>query len=141
MGVETVSLIIAAFVNGSLGIAALMRNSRSRLCLSFALLAVVLFAHDASAVLESFASVGRLASPRVHILLAFFIGPSVLIFLRQIAPSFRTRVHRWLWGFLPILFLCLPFLWLPLYSRVARLLFVVSHLAFLYPAAVWMGIL
>lgn len=97
MGIETVSLVIASFVSGSLGVAALMRNFRSRVCQYFALMAGLLSAHDALCIIERFQTVIPLASPRLHILSILLLGPASLLFLYEFIPSCRPLLKKGLW--------------------------------------------
>jgi two-component system, NtrC family, sensor histidine kinase HydH len=138
MGIETVSLIIAAFVNGSLGIAAFMRNYRSRTCISFALLAAGLFAHDTFSVIESFDSVNRFASPRLHILSILLLGPASLWWLKELLPIYQKNLRKLLWAYVPLTGILLLAMRLTIYPRLAPWVFYVAHLLFVIPAGVWM---
>jgi len=141
MGVETVSLIIAAFVSGSLGIASLMRNFRSRLCIWFSAMTGMLFAHDALSVLESFHSAFRFASPRLHLFSVLLLGPVSLFFLGEITPLYQKTLRKIVWAYVPILGVVLLSLGMDTYSRFLPWLFQLSHIAFLIPAATWMACL
>jgi len=138
MGIETVSLIIAAFVNGSLGIAALMRNFRSRLCIWFAVLCGILFAHDTLGVLESFDAAGRFASPKLHSLTILLAGLAVLLFLREIVPGLQKNLQKFFWGYLAVIGLSVLLMSVGQYSKVSLVVSVFSHLIFLVPSIIWM---
>ncbi|MBI4403299.1 MAG: hypothetical protein HY537_04020, partial [Deltaproteobacteria bacterium] len=141
MGIETVSLIIASFVSGSLGIAALMRNFRSSLSVCFALLCAALFAHDALCVVESFDSVRRFSSPRLHAMAILLVGPTALMLL-------RTLVHRWrgfgtklVFAYLPLLVFFIVLTILPMRASVGGWLHVLVHLLFVVPAFIILYVL
>jgi two-component system, NtrC family, sensor histidine kinase HydH len=138
MGIETVSLIIAAFVSGSLGIAALMRNFHSRLCIWFAAFCGTLFAHDAMTILESFDSVSQYGSPRLHILTTLVLGPVALFCLRELVPMYGRRLQKLIWIYLGGVAFCLVLMAIEKDSRVTSMLLTLSHIFFLFPTAVWM---
>ncbi len=138
MGVETVSLIIASFVSGSLGIAAVMRNFRSRLCVSFAMMAAFIFAHDALSVIESFDPVVSFASPRLHALMALLMGPAALIFLEEVIPQYQKRIRRVLWLYAPVVVVFLLAMDLAPFSKISPWVSIVAHLMAVFPALVWM---
>jgi len=133
MGIDTVSLIIAAFVNGSLGIAAILRNFRNTLCVSFAVLAGILFAHDAILGLASFESAERLLTPRWQVITTLAAGPATLYFLKALVPAYQARLHRIAVGYLVAVIIAIPVLYLPIYERHAVLLSVLADVLQLIP--------
>lgn len=141
MGIETVSLIVAAFVNGSLGIASLMRNFRSRLCVSFSILAGILFAHDTLLVLSNFEAAGRLYSPRIQMLTTLLAGPATLWFLRFLVPRYQSQLRRIMGFYLAIIAIGVPLSFFGAYERYALWFFVLSDVLYLLPAAIWISTL
>lgn len=139
MGAETVSLVIAAFVNGSLGIAALLRNFRSRQCVSFAALMGAFFAHDALTVYERFDTSGLLSGSAWHLLAIFLAGPATIWFLSEIIPVFHQKLNRYLWAYVPLTLLLIGLMALPTYRFFAPFVFVVGHLFYLYAAGIWLA--
>ncbi len=139
MGVETVSLIIASFVSGSLGIASLMRNFRSRLCVSFAMMCVFFFAHDTLSVIESFDPVVSFTSPRLHSLMALLMGPAALVFLEELVPQYYKRIRSVLWLYVPLIILFLVVMDIFPFDRIAPWLSVLAHAIAVLPAFVWMA--
>ncbi len=138
MGVETVSLVIAAFVNASLAIAALLRNIRSRLCVAFACWMGVLFVHDAVTVLEKFQQSPWISSSVTHTLSVWLAGPATLWFLKEMVPIRGDRLQRYLWPYAPLTLILLAVLWLPGFEpKYAPLLLILAHVAYLFPAGVW----
>lgn len=140
MGIETVSLIIAAFVSGSLGIAATIRNFRSPLCLSFAGFCALLFAHDALSVLEGFSRSGGWGSPRLHSLVAVMLGPSAVLFFREIALGASRRLPRVAWLYLPLVAL-VALLNLRQFEAIHAWVYALSHVAFVASAALIVSML
>lgn len=136
MGIETVSLIIAAFVNASLGIAAIMRNFRSALCVSFALLAGILFAHDAILGLASFDSTEALVTRRWQVITTLCAGPATLYFLKALVPAYQGRLSRLALGYLACVVLMVPLLYLPFYQRYSEILFVLTDAIQLIPGTI-----
>ena len=141
MGIKTVSLIIASFVNGSLGIAALMRNFRSRLCIYFGLLAGLLFVHDVLSVLESFAPDGRYSSDRLHVLSLLLLGPVALLLLKEIVPAYAKLLRRFLWAYVPFVILTVLVMGLDQMESYTFWFSYFVHVSFVFPAAVWIVLL
>jgi len=139
MGIESVSLIIAAFVSGSLGVAALMRNFRSRLCMAFSLVAGLLFANDALGVIESFDSGRSFSSPHLHLLVMLLLGPSSLLLLGEFIPSHRGRLRRILWTYIGLVFLATPFLLLRIPPRFVPLSLILGQVSAVFPAFLWLA--
>lgn len=135
MSIETVSLIIAAFVSGSLGIAAAMRNPRSPLCLSFALFCGLLFAHDALSVLEGFSRGGTWGSPRLHSLVAVLLGPSVVLLFREIAFGSQRHLPRVAVLYLPLVGI-VALLNLKEFESIHPWVYVMSHVLFVVAAII-----
>jgi two-component system sensor histidine kinase HydH len=138
MGVETVSLIIAAFVSGSLGIASLMRNFRSRLCVAFALVSGVFFAHDALSVIESFDLGAGFLTPILHLVAVLLIAPASFVLLEQLTPKYRRVLRRLEYGYLPLLLGLTLLMSLDAYRRFTPWLLLLSHLTLIFPAAIWL---
>ncbi|MEZ4751890.1 MAG: ATP-binding protein [Bdellovibrionota bacterium] len=134
MSIETVSLIIAAFVSASLCIAALMRNFKSKTCLYFALFTALLFIHDTLCVLVHFDAGSWVASSRFHSLIVLMLGPSaILLFQRLASTANRWSYHTlWLYGGLIALW---GFFALDNFSTLRPWVYVASHVAFVFAAA------
>jgi len=137
MDIATVSLIVAAFVNASLGIAAIMRNFRSALCVSFAILAGILFAHDAILGLVSFQSAEMMFAPRWQVITTLAAGPATLFFLKALVPAYQSRLHRLAVGYLVLVLLAIPFLYLPIYEKHGVVLSVLADVLQLLPGTMW----
>ncbi len=142
MGVETVSLVIAAFVNASLAIAALLRNIRSRLCVAFATWTALLFVHDAVTVLEKFQQNPWISSSVTHTLSIWLAGPATLLFLREMVTVKGDLLRKFLWPYIPLTLLLVGFLRIPAVEpQYAPLMLILAHLAYLFPAGVWVLVL
>jgi two-component system, NtrC family, sensor histidine kinase HydH len=142
MGVETVSLIIAAFVNASLAIAALLRNIRSRLCVAFACWMGLMFVHDAVTALEKFQQSPWTSSSVTHSLAILLAGPATLWFLREMVAVHGDLLRKFMWPYVPLCFVFLGVLALPSFEpRLAPLLEILAHIAYLFPAGVWVLVL
>ncbi len=135
MGIETVSSIISAFVGGSLGIAALLRNWRSKTCVLFAVLCGLLLAHDLMAMVEEIS--GELATPKIHVLLTLAIAPVLLLFLREVISGFDRTLGKLAAAYIPVGVVAVLVLSFQSQPFVDRVLFLGSHAAFLLPAAAW----
>jgi len=135
MGIESISLIVAAFVSGSLGVAALMRNFRSRLCLAFALFAGTLFIHDALSVLESFDSV--FTYPNLHTTTVLFLGPFTLLLLQEVFPKPTLKIYRGTWGYLALVVGVALVLLFEVFPKWETIIGLLSHVLFLIPATLW----
>lgn len=103
MEVQTVSLIIAAFVSGSLGVAAFMRNHRNPLFLSFSLLCLLLFTHYSLSVLSSFDAGSRFVDSKFQTLVLLALGIWMVYFTKSLAPESSKRLRIFS---LSLLFLC-----------------------------------
>lgn len=136
MGVEAVSLTIAAFVGGALGIAALLRNFRSRLCLSFATMSLSLFLHDTLCVVERFQAFIPFNSPRLHELSILALAPASLWFMYQVLPPLRAKLAFLWWVYVP---LCLIVIALGYSPTLASWSVHVSHLFLVIPSGVWLS--
>ncbi len=141
MGIEIVSLVIAAFVEGSVGIAALLRNYKSRVCRSFALLMGVLFVHDVLKLIYSFQTPEVFRNPELYVLTTLLAGPSILWFLGNIVPAYQPRLIRWTWVYLVLVVAAFPVLIFWIYRQYGNLSFLVSDLLFLVPGFLWVWIL
>lgn len=141
MGIETVSLIIAAFVEGSLGVASLMRNFRSRMCIWFAAFCGTLFTHDALSILESFDSVSRFGSPRLHTLSTLLLGPTTLLVLRELVPTYSRNVQRFVWLSVGVVSFCVALIILQPLFQTSAMLLTLAHLFYLLPTVVGLGML
>ncbi len=137
MGVETVSLLIAAFVNASLAVAALLRNFRNHFHLAFAAVAGLLFAHDAVSVLESI----PYASPRLHAAMVILVGLAALWLLREILPQFKGRIRKLYWVYYVGIPLFAIAFWVAGPERATTTLAFAAHASFLFPAVVWVYLL
>ena len=136
MGVEAVSLTIAAFVGGALRIAALLRNFRSRLCLSFATMSLSLFLHDTLCVVERFQAIIPFNSPRLHELSILALAPASLWFMYQVLPALRPKLIFLGWVYLPLILIVIGLGYSPALEDWSVH---VSHIFLLLPSAVWLS--
>lgn len=136
MGIETVSHIVAAFVGGSLGIAAMLRNFRSRRCVRFAVLMAALLAFDIFSSLEGVQP--QVWAQRGALLAILCTGPAALWFLREIVLFIGMPLRRMLVGQLVFAIPVVLIAMLPSYVKWLPLLFIVAHLGLIFPIGVWL---
>jgi signal transduction histidine kinase len=139
MGIQTVSFIVAAFVDLSLGVAALMRNFRSRLCVAFGFLFLILFVHDAVSVLEGFNNVS--AYPAIITLSTLALGSGVIWLLGELLPAFQKRVFRFLWVYPPLLLGALYWMAARDFGKSSWIFVLGARLLTLLPAFLWLSAL
>ncbi len=133
MSVETVSLILATFVSGSLGVAALMHDVHSRTCWRFAFFVGLLFVHDALCLLENFPTGAPFASARAHAVVVLLVGPAAWLFFRRVTNQ-RGRLPLSFWVYVPLLAAAVVFTG-DSFRMIRPWVLVFSHLAFIMAAA------
>lgn len=141
MGIKTVSLIIAAFVSGSLGVAALMRNYRSRLCFWFWALSMLLFIEDAISLLGHFEAVSARVSPLLHSFTASAIGLCSLRLLALLVPQYSREIRRWAYLYISVALLLLLGFGLGGAARLGPWIGPLARLSLLLPAGLWLRFL
>lgn len=137
MGVETTSLTISAFVCGALSIAALLKNPRSSVCISFSALNFSLFLHDLFCVIERYQSVIPFNSPELHGASILAAGPTSLWFLFSIMPRQRKTWARLLWIYALGLLLAFAFVLFPAEMHSEHWTVPFSHGLALLHSIVW----
>ncbi len=138
MGIGSISAIIAAFVDISLCVAALMRNFQSRLCIAFGAFSSLLFVSDAFRVVEGF---GGAEPGRFHSLVNIGLGPAALWFLSELIPQERKRLRKWTWFYLPLFAAAVAWMLSNRYATTQWLVGIASELCFIFPAVLWVGTL
>jgi len=138
MRIETVSLIIAAFVSVSLGMAALLRNFRSRLTISFTALMAALTLHDAMGTLQGFSSYENWVSQSWHSFVTLFIGLPLLWFGKELLGIKERGFAKWIAFYIPFLAVVFLFMSFPAYKRYESSFDFVAHAFLLVPFVVFL---
>jgi len=138
MRIETVSLIIAAFVSVSLGVAAILRNFKSRLSISFTALMAALALHDSIGSLQGFASYETIISPSWHSFVTFFIGLPLLWFCKELLGDRSPLLSKSLSFYIPFLAVVLLFMSFPTYREYENLFNFWAHILVLVPFVVFL---
>lgn len=138
MQIETVSLIIAAFVSVSLGIAAMLRNFRSRLNLSFTALMGALAMHDAIGTLQDFEGYESWVKPSWHTFSTLLIGLPLMWFGRELLGSKDRILHKWISFYVPSLAVLLLLMSFPAYHEYEASFNFAAHASLLVPFVVFL---
>ncbi len=138
MRIETVSLIIAAFVSVSLGSAALLRNFRSRLNLAFTGLMAALALHDSIGSLQGFSAYEALFSPAWHSFATLLVGLPLLWFARELLGVKTLALGKWIAFYFPFLAVVLLFMSFPTYREYETSFNFLAHFALLIPFVVFL---
>lgn len=136
MGVESVSLTIAAFVCAALAIASGLSGWRHRRNLAFAGMVGSLFLHDTLCVVERFQAVIPFNSPRLHGLAILALAPFSQAFLLAVLPGLRPQLSRLWWIYLPLLIAVIAIGFFPGHAQLSVDL---SHLVLVMPTLVWLS--
>ncbi len=131
MDIQLVSLIIAAFVSASLFIASLMRNFRSQVSLSMALVCLLLFSHDVLAIWNGFRVESE--NPYSHAFITWLLGPAIFWLLAEISNQKKfLKKTLFVYGFLTAF--AIGFYILSAKSRWSSLEVTLSHILLAVPA-------
>ncbi|MCX6102525.1 MAG: ATP-binding protein [Proteobacteria bacterium] len=138
MRIETVSHIIAAFVSGSLGVAALLRNFKSRLTLSFTVLMLALTIHDFIGILRGFSSYETWVGLSWQGFFALLVGLPLLWFGKELLGQTENILGKCASFYIPFLVLVLLFMSFPTYTQNQVSLNFASHTALLIPFIIFL---
>ncbi len=133
MQIETVSLIIAAFVSVSLGVAAMLRNFRSTVTLSFTALMGVLALHDFIGTLQGFEGYELWVKPSWHAFSTLMIGAPLLWFGKELVGTNDRLLNKWIAFYIPFLAVVLFFMSFPTYHEFERSFNFAAHAILLVP--------
>lgn len=133
MHIETVNLIIAAFVSVSLGVAAMLRNFRSRLTLSFTALMGTLALHDFIGTLQGFQSYQFWIKPSWHTISTLLIGLPLLWFGKELVGARDRALNRWIAFYVPFLAVVILFMSFPTYQEYEHSFDFAAHAILLVP--------
>jgi two-component system, NtrC family, sensor histidine kinase HydH len=135
MDILTISSIIAAFMSGVLGVGAVLRNWRSRLCVIFSILCGFLVIHDILRIIDSFADAPL--TPRTHLFVTLILQPLTLALLGEIVSGIDRSLRKWMAAYIPIAVVIFLFLSFGKYPRLEEAFVFGAHAAFLIPATLW----
>lgn len=138
MRIETVSLIIAAFVSVSLGVAAMLRNFRSRVSISFTVLMAILALHDSIASLQGFSSYESLISPSWHSFSTLLVGLPLLWFCNNLLGNKSKLIGKTIAFYVPFLAVVLFFMSFPTYVKYEGDFNFFAHAIIIFPFVVFL---
>ncbi len=138
MRIETICLIIAAFVSVSLGVAAVLRNFRSRLTLSFTALMASLTLHDSIGTLQGFSAYETWIKTSWHTFITLLIGLPLLVFGKELLGAKDKILNKWIAFYIPFLAVVLLFMSFPTYTRYESSFNFAAHALLLVPFVVFL---
>lgn len=140
MRIDTISLILSCFVAAFLGIAVLIRNFKNPGYRSFSLFCVILLARDFLCLMKGFEKTA-LYDPQVFLMVSLFLGPTSLLWLKELQPNCSGLIDRIKWFYLPLLGVIGVASFFPGYSRWSGLLIALTETSYLVPAYLWTAVL
>jgi|694.fasta_scaffold67479_2 signal transduction histidine kinase len=136
MRIDTISLIVSAFVSAFLGIAVLIRNFRNPLYFSFSCFCALLLGRDFLCLMKGFEH-PLFFSPLLFLFITLLLGPASCWWLLELRPLYKKKSRSL---FLPYGLLlggiALAALF-PDYHRYSSLLQALAEATFLIPAYLW----
>ncbi|NBX92028.1 MAG: hypothetical protein EBQ85_02215 [Proteobacteria bacterium] len=136
MRIDTITLIVSAFVSAFLAIAVLIKNFRNPLYISFSLFCGVLLTRDVLCLMRGFEH-PVLFNQTLFLWVTLFVGLSSLWWLSELRPTQKKRLKHLAIPYATLLLgLGLTTFWLNA-DRYGSLILAIAEATFLFPAYVW----